>query len=225
MDQLVLFEQKVYLTPKDMNRVAKEDIDSVLLDHLRTALENKCSQHGFVIPKSLEILSRSMGHLENGRYTGNILFHVQVKGRVYYPVNGTKVTGVIQKKNKMGLYVVYEDAIRILVPRDLHLHDDDFDALALGNIIQIEIRKSRFQIHDPFILSVGVYVGKAERAGVVEQPSAESSAESNSMPPLAPPTPPQEQAAQAAQAAPALNDLLGDTDGEEEDENEEGEEE
>jgi hypothetical protein len=224
MEQVVLFEQKVYLTPKDMNRVAKEDIDSVLLDHLRTALENKCSQHGFVLPKSLEILSRSMGHLENGRFTGNILFHVQAKGKVYYPVNGTKITGVIQKKNKMGLYVVYEDAIRILVPRDLHLHSDDFESLQLGDVIQIEIRKSRFQIHDPFILSVGVYLGRAERAGEVEVPETP-------MPNLAPPTPREAPAPSAAppvlSAAPALADLLADTDNEgegEEEEDGEGEE-
>ncbi len=207
MEQVVLFEQKVYLTPKDMNRVAKEDIDSILLDHLCTALENKCSQHGFVLPKSLEILSRSMGHLENGRFTGNILFHVQAKGKVYYPVNGTKITGVIQKKNKMGLYVVYEDAIRILVPRDLHLHSDDFESLQLGDVIQIEIRKSRFQIHDPFILSVGVYLGLAERAGEVEVPESP-------MPNLAPPTPREASAPSAAPAAPALADLLADTDNE-----------
>jgi DNA-directed RNA polymerase subunit E'/Rpb7 len=159
MEQTVLFEQKVYLSPKDINRVAKESIDSILLNHLRTKLENKCSQHGFVISGSLEIISRSMGQLENGTYTGNIVYHVQTQGRVYNPANGTRITGTVLRRNKMGLYVIYKDAIRILVPRDLHIGNQAFEAIEPDQTITIEIRKSRFQIHDPFILSIGVYIG------------------------------------------------------------------
>ena len=99
-----------------------------------------------------------MGQLEHGRYTGNIVFHVQIKASVYNPSNGTRITGTIEKKNKMGLYMVYDNAIRILVPRDLHLGNEGFDSLNSGDKISVEIRKSRFQIQDPFILSVAVLV-------------------------------------------------------------------
>ena len=158
MEQSVLFEQKVALTPKDMNRMGQESVDSLLLAQLRQNLEGKCSQHGFVIPMSLEILSRSMGQLEHGRYTGNVVFYVQLQGRVYNPANGTLINGVIEKKNKMGLYIIYNDAVRILVPRDLHVGNERFEALQPGETINIEIRKSRFQIQDSFILSIGVLV-------------------------------------------------------------------
>ena len=159
MEQNVLFEEKIHLSPKDMNKLSeKKTIDTVLLNHLSAKLENRCSQHGFVIPGSLEILSRSMGHIENGTFTGNIIFHVQAQGRVYNPVNGTRLSGKILKKNKMGVYIIYKNSIRVLVPRDLHIGNDDFENLEIGNTILIEIRKSRFQIHDPFILSVGVYI-------------------------------------------------------------------
>jgi len=156
MEQSVLFEQKIALTPKDMNRMGKETIDSLLLAQLRQNLEGKCSQHGFVIQNSLEIISRSMGQLEHGRYTGNIVFHIQVQGKVYNPANGTRIRGKIDKKNKMGLYIIYNDAVRILVPRDLHIGNERFDSLEPGQEIEIEIRKSRFQIQDLFILSIGV---------------------------------------------------------------------
>lgn len=159
MEQLVLFEEKVYITPKDMNRVVKEPLDDIIMKQLANNLENKCSQHGFVIPNSLQMLSRSMGQLENGRYTGNIVFNIQAQGKVYNPYNGTRITGTILKRNKMGLYVIYKDAIRILVPRDLHLGNMEFENLQVGDTIEIEIRKSRFQIHDKFILSIGVFIG------------------------------------------------------------------
>ncbi len=165
MEQLALFEEKVALTPKDMNKVSTEDINGILLEHLKKDIEGKCSSHGYVIPNSLELLSRSVGHLDNGRYTGNIIFHVQAQGKVYNPSNGIEIVSEIKKKNKMGLYLIYEDAIRILVPRDLHLGNDEFEALEVGETIRVELRKSRFQIRDNYILSVGVYKGKYEGQG------------------------------------------------------------
>jgi hypothetical protein len=160
IEQVVLFEEKAYLSPKDMNRALKESIDTILLEHIREKLENHCSAHGFVVPRSCEILSRSAGQIENGRFTGNIVFHCQIQSRVYNPANGTRVVGSVLKKNKMGLYIVYMDAIRILVPRDLHIGNEEFENVQIGDTIEIEIRKSRFQIRDQFILSVGIYLGK-----------------------------------------------------------------
>ena len=161
MEQLALFEEKVGLSPKDMNKIGAQDINDILMEHLRGHLEGKCSNHGYVVPSSLEILSRSIGHLDNGRYTGNVMFHVQAQGKVYNPSNGTEVVSEIKKKNKMGLYLIYNDAIRILIPRDLHLGNEEFENLQVGEVIRVEIRKSRFQIRDSFILSVGIYKGKA----------------------------------------------------------------
>ena len=58
----------------------------------------------------------------------------------------------------MGLYIIYKDAIRILVPRDLHIGSDEFETKEPGEEVTVEIRKSRFQIQDQFILSIGVLV-------------------------------------------------------------------
>ena len=160
MEHVAIFEQKIALTPSDLNKLSTTPLDALLVTHLRAKLEGSCSSHGFVIPQSLELLSRSMGHVENGRYTGNVIFHLQAQGRVYNPSNGTLLIGEVLKKNKMGLYIIYKDAIRILVPRDLHLGNDAFEAIQPGDQIQIEIRKSRFQVNDPFILSVGVFIEK-----------------------------------------------------------------
>lgn len=163
LKQTVIFEEKVYVTPKDMNNILKKNIDTILLNHLRDKLENRCSQHGFVIPGKLQILSRSMGLLENGKFTGNIVYYVQVQGEVYNPANGTRIVAKILKRNKMGIYCIYNNAIRILIPRDLHLGNEEFDSLQLDESIEIEIKKSRFQIQDQFILSVGVFIGRKSK--------------------------------------------------------------
>ena len=123
-----------------------------------------------------------MGTIENGRFTGNIVFHVQAQGRVYNPSNGTVVSGVVELKNKMGLYVIYKDAIKIQIPRELHIGDEEFDSIEKGDEIQIEIRKSRFQVNDTHITSIGIYKGRGALARIpVEDEGGETGEDGRSM--------------------------------------------
>ena len=161
MDHVAVFEEQVPLTPKDL-RAEIQSIDSILEEKLRGRLEGRCSRHGFVAPNSVKILSRSMGMVEKGRFTGNILYHVQAEGKVLNPADGTVLVGEVIRKNKMGLYVNYEDAIRVIVPRDLNIGNDEFEAVEVGEMISVEIKKSRFQVNDEYILSVGLFQGRKE---------------------------------------------------------------
>jgi len=160
MEHQAVFEERVPITPKELNRLSDETAETILLEKLRTKLENRCSKHGFVIPGSLEIISRSMGLVEVGRFTGDIVYQVQAQGKVLNPSDGLLLTCEVLKKNKMGIYVEYKDAIRVLLPRDLHISNIEFDALVIGDNIEVEIKKSRFQVNDPFILCVGIYKAK-----------------------------------------------------------------
>ena len=156
METEAFFQEKVYLTPSDLSREI-ESIDAVLLDKV----EQRCSPHGYVLPGSLELLTRSAGQVDSGRFSGDWSFLVKAKGRVLYPPEGASVDVEILKTNKMGIYAIYENAIRIMVPRDLHLGDEEFDQLKVGESIRVEIQKSRFQLRDPFIVSVGLYRGRS----------------------------------------------------------------
>jgi hypothetical protein len=49
------------------------------------------------------------------------------------------------------------DAIRVIIPRDLHIGDEAFEAVEIGEKVEVEIKKSRFQVNDPYILSVGAF--------------------------------------------------------------------
>ena len=159
MEYTAVFEEQVALTPRDIRGQIKS-IDTVLEEKLRVRLEGKCSRHGFVLSESIKILSRSMGSLERGRFTGNLLFHVQAEGKVLNPPDKTILDGEVIRKNKMGLYVNYRDAIRIIVPRDANIGIDEFESVEVGETITVEIKKSRFQVNDEYILSVGLFVGR-----------------------------------------------------------------
>lgn len=93
-----------------------------------------------------------------------------------------KITGEVLKKNKMGLYVIYKDAIRILVPRDHPSHhgNEAFESIEPGETITVEIRKSRFQVYDPFILSVGILVSSSGIVNPIKEADAEAESDSES---------------------------------------------
>jgi DNA-directed RNA polymerase subunit E'/Rpb7 len=174
MQHAAIFEEQVALTPKDM-RQDIESIDTVLLEKLSTTMEGRCSKNGYVLSGTVKILSRSMGAMEKGRFTGNILFHVQAEATVLNPSDGTILEGEVIRKNKMGMYVSYMEAIRVIIPRDLYIGDEGYDAVQIGDRIQVEIKKSRFQVNDPYILSIGYFKGIA--AKIPRNSALESKAE------------------------------------------------
>jgi ribA/ribD-fused uncharacterized protein len=179
IETLAVFEEKVSITPRDLAN-AKLNIHAVLLAKLAEKIEGKCSLHGWVMPNSTKILSRSMGYLESGRFTGDLVFHIQAQAAVLNPPSGSHLVCQVVGNNMMGMYVSYKvrmrelnkktkqmvatdvDAIKCILPRDLHIGDEAFSKVEIGDSVHVEIKKSRFQVNDKFILSVGIFEGKTE---------------------------------------------------------------
>jgi DNA-directed RNA polymerase subunit E'/Rpb7 len=168
MEHSVVFEEQVSLNPNDFSKEITS-INDMLLQKLKGRLENKCSRNGFVLADSLKVLSRSLGKASNGRFIGDYNFYVQLQGSVLNPPDGIVIEGEVISKNKMGLYMNYKNAIRVIVPRDLHIGNEEFDSVNVGNVIKVEIKKSRFQVNDDSILSVGLFVEKNGDVQVEEE--------------------------------------------------------
>ncbi len=164
METTVVFEEKVAITPSDLNKLRDKTLDELLLKRFANANEGRCSVHGWVVPGSLKIISRSMAHIEAGRFTGDLVSWMQVEGSVIYPIDGVRLKAMVLKKNKMGLFVMYQDAIQIMVPRDLHIGNEEFEAVQIGDTVEVELKKSRFQVKDMHILSVGLFISKVASA-------------------------------------------------------------
>jgi hypothetical protein len=180
MEVTAYFERKVALTPRDLNRVRDGKVDDVLMAKMREQIEEKCSEHGFVLPGSLKMISRSMGYYEQVRFTADAVYQVKLEAKVLYPVDGVRVIGEVIRKNKLGLYVVHRGALRIQVPRDLHIGNAEFDNVEIGDSVEVELKKSRFQINDAFILTNGLFVHTVGRIGETEvkkAPAEEAAAE------------------------------------------------
>jgi DNA-directed RNA polymerase subunit E'/Rpb7 len=164
MELDIQFETKVTLTAKDMGKDIT-DVDKILTKKITEQYEGRCSRNGYVLPNSVKMISRSMGMVEKGRYTGDILFYAEASAKVLQPPDGIVIEGTVIRQNRMGMYIDYQGAIRVMVPRDLHIGEVEFnDLVKVGDTVRVEIKKSRYQVNDTSILSVGIFKGKVKGA-------------------------------------------------------------
>lgn len=160
MESTAFFEKKINLNPGEFNEVKHESIDSLLEKKAKQFVENKCSEQGFVLPGTLKLISRSMGYFEAARFTGDAIYYLKLEGKVIYPADGVRVVCEVIRKNKMGLYADYNNAIRIQVPRDLHIGSEEYEEVDVGDTIEVELKRSKFQINDPYILASAIFITK-----------------------------------------------------------------
>jgi DNA-directed RNA polymerase subunit E'/Rpb7 len=164
MYHTVYLDQRIAITPAEINMISSPDsVKEILTTKLKEKFESKCTANGFVRPDSIEILARSMGVAENGRFTGNLLYDCKIKCDVLYPTAGSELPVMIIKVRKMGAYGHYDDAIRVLLPRDMHVGNKEFDEIKEGDVVRVRLERSRFQANDPFIMAVGTLLSETPR--------------------------------------------------------------
>ncbi len=202
----VFIDHRVTLEPREY-REAYTDIDAYLTKKIRRQLEDQCCTHGYVRPGSTQILARSMGLAENGRFTGDFLYTCKVKLMCLLPYDNQLMDARVAKVNRMGAYVLLVDegklreAIRILLPRDLQLGNAEFDALKPGDGVKARILRARFQTNDSYINATGLFEGlQPSASGPVESlvPAVEDTEA------IVPPVPADSAAAAAAVLSPIV---------------------
>ena len=168
-------EEQAVLTPKEFE-MAAVDMEGFLTLQLRKKLEGRCSPQGFVKEKSLKLLSRTCGMSKSGTFTSDFVFRCKIQCDVLYPAVGDIVETEVLKVNKMGAYSAFENCLRVLMPRDLHQGNIDFDELKVGQKIRVKVLKTRFQSHDEFIMAVGTLEELVSQGQLVEPPQPQAPA-------------------------------------------------
>jgi hypothetical protein len=164
MESTAFFEKKINLTPSEFNEIKTNSTDALLEKKAKELMEQKCSEQGFVVSGTIKLLSRSMGYFESARFTGDAVYYVKLEGKIIYPADGVRVVGEVIRKNKMGLYIDYRKAIRIQIPRDLHIGSEEYEEVEVGDTVEVELKRSKFQINDPYILASGIFITKKSSA-------------------------------------------------------------
>lgn len=134
------------------SRNLKRNIHSSLLAQLRHKYEGVCASEGYIQSRSITIGEYSLGRANLIR--GGLDYVVKFQADVCLPHPGQVIRAPVSLKSKIGLHAEMPP-LKLLIPRDLHIGNGDFETAEEGQDIEVEIVGARFQQGDESIVVLG----------------------------------------------------------------------
>lgn len=137
------------------SRYLQRSIQTSLLGQLKSNIEGKCGMEGYVAKNSITILNHTMGRIStmNDKAEYRVTFQVDI----CMPHPGQIFRAPISFRSKIGVHCEL-DPMKILMPRDLHLGNTEYESLGEGDEIEIEVVGSQFQQQDTHIYVLGKFL-------------------------------------------------------------------
>lgn len=133
-------------------RFLQRNIHASLVAQLRHKYEGICLPEGYVQPRSITIVEHSFGR--TNILKGGLDYSVRFQADMCLPHAGQKFRAPVTLKSKIGLHAE-TSPIKVLLPRDLHIGNTDFDEVDVGQTIEFEVVGTRFQQGDETIVVLG----------------------------------------------------------------------
>jgi DNA-directed RNA polymerase subunit E'/Rpb7 len=145
-----LFERRqlvrnVHVDAKSLTR----NVTAGLLAQLRNKFEGICLPEGYVQRNSITIVDYSLGRAN--LIKGGVDYQVRFHADICMPHPGQVFRGVVSLKSKIGLHVEVPP-MKVLLPRDLHLGNGDFETTNEKQEVEFEVVGSKFQQGDDSIV-------------------------------------------------------------------------
>ena len=123
-----------------------------LLAQLRMKYEGICTPEGFIQRRSITIVEHSLGRVN--LIKGGLEYTVKFQADVCMPHPDQVFHAVVTLKSKIGLHAELLP-MKILLPRDLHIGNADFEDIKEKQEIEFKVIGSRFQQGDDSIVVLG----------------------------------------------------------------------
>lgn len=133
-------------------RFLQRNIHASLVAQLRHKYEGICLPEGYVQPRSITITEHSFGR--TNILKGGLDYSVRFQADLCLPHAGQVFKAPVTLKSKIGLHAE-TSPIKILLPRDLHIGNSDFDEADIGQDIEFDVVGTRFQQGDESIVVLG----------------------------------------------------------------------
>lgn len=154
------------------SRHLKRNIQTSLLAQLRHKYEGICVAEGYIQPRSIVVVDYSLGRAN--LIKGGLDYVVKFQADVCYPHPGQTFRAPISLKSKIGIHAELSP-LKVLLPRDLHIGNGEFEDATEKQEIEFEVVGSRFQQGDESIVVLGKLRSMVQPAQ--EEESSSSSAE------------------------------------------------
>jgi DNA-directed RNA polymerase subunit E'/Rpb7 len=136
-----------------------------ILAQLKMKFEGRCSSEGFIQRNSITIINYSLGR--TNYIKGGVDYDVQFQADVCMPHSGQKFRAPVTVRSRIGIHCE-TPPIKVLIPRDLHIGNEEFESIKVGDEIEFEVAGSRFKQQDLDIVVVAKLLTKISPA--IEEP-------------------------------------------------------
>lgn len=142
-------------------------IGSNLINIIQTKIsksyEGKCSKEGYIKKGSIQIISYSSGTLQDDF----VIFDVSFECLICRPVEGMRILCKIDNITKAGIRASYynqvESPITVFLARDHYANNPLFLKLNEGDLINIKVIGTRFELNDKNIYIIAELLRKIKR--------------------------------------------------------------
>lgn len=138
--------QQVILEAKQIGK----DFENVLYNNLVKITEGKCKYEGYINPKSVKIIERSIGRLLPNKFRGDMVFDIKYKADVCNPVKGDVLNCTVIKKNNMGI-MAKNGPLLIILPNDIHTNKKLIESIQINDVISISVIGKKYDINNDHI--------------------------------------------------------------------------
>jgi len=152
--------KKVQITGKWLQK----NMEPSILAKLKQAYEGECSAEGYIQKNSITIINYSLGR---ANFNGTITYDVEFQADICLPHIGQKFRAPVTLRSKIGIHAE-TSPIKVLIPRDLHIGNEDFDNIKVDEEIEFEVMGSQFKQKDTEIIVIGRLLSKIPEP--VQQP-------------------------------------------------------
>lgn len=153
-----LFERRQLTKSVHINsKYLQKNIQASLLSQLRMNYEGKCIAEGFIQPNSMTIVNYTVGRTNYIR--GGIDYDVTVQADICMPHAGQRFKAPVKLRSKIGIHAK-TPPIEVLIPRDLHLGNEEFDTIKIDEEVEFEVVGSQYKQDDDTIIVLGRLLNK-----------------------------------------------------------------
>lgn len=144
------------------SKFLQQNMQRPILEQLQRDYEGRCAAEGFISRSSITVVSYSCGRI---RYTNDkdsgADYEVEFQADVCFPHPGQRLRAPVTLRSKVGIHAEI-DPIKVLIPRDLHIGQEDFERVEVGDEIEFEVVGHKFKQQDDDIIVVGRLLTKVE---------------------------------------------------------------
>jgi DNA-directed RNA polymerase subunit E'/Rpb7 len=141
------------------SKFIQRNIQASLLAQLKMQYQGRCSAEGYINKDSLTIIKYSLGRVDYLK--GGVNYDVTIQADVCLPHPGQKLKAPVTLRTKIGVQAE-TGPVKVLIPRDLHNGNEQFDAIKPEEDVEFEVIGSQFKQGDEYIIIVGKLIGTKE---------------------------------------------------------------